>query len=317
MDDGIALENARVYALEGCVRPFLPTSSGGANFSENRFNGPKLLELVMYNGWDPRTGKQFGPQTGDPRTFTSIEDWIKAWEKQCEYWGEPTFGRIRNFAFHFCGLIYATPFTSALADDCIEKGADLIRGGGRYPQLYGLTLAHVRANMADSLMAIKKFVYDEHKLTIDEILDACSHDFEGGTREQIRQMLLSAPKYGNDEDEPDEIMKSLSIFLSKNIRSCPNPYGYPTREGRNGAAGHVTAGMFVGALPDGRKAYTPLADGGCSPTAGADHKGPTAVLRSAYKTVDVHVNSETVLNQKLSPSLVNTREKHHEGYCYG
>ena len=306
VQDGVTLEDARDWVGFGCVHPHIAHGSGQYN-NFPVFNAPKCLELVMYNGFDPRTGKQIGLQTGDPRSFKSIEDWIDAWQKQFEYWF--TFlNQIGNIGWHIRSQIYAIPFHSALVNDCLAKGKDVFRGGLRYPQLLLGSLCMLRANTADSLMAIKRLVYDEKKLTVDELLDACAHNFEGGGRGQIQQMLLAAPKYGNDEDEPDEMMKRLSMWMSHFVPSVNGPYGYPKRDCRQGAAAHYTAGRLVGALPDGRKAWEPLADGGISPFRGADKQGPTAVLRSAFKIINTNENRSAVLNQKISPALLGTEE---------
>lgn len=305
VEDGIPIEEARDYITAACLRVNMPHASiaGWGDF----YNGPKALELVMYNGWDPRTGTQAGPKTGDPRSFKGIEDWIEAWKKQMEY-AINVFHDIGLFAFHIVGREFPLPYLSALNDDCIAKGQDIMRGGARYPQFYLQVYSQVRANTADSLMAIKKLVYEEKKLTVDEIIDACYHNYEGDGRGKIRQMLLAAPKFGNDEQEPDELYKKLSFWLSRLVRTYKNPFGYPQRDQRAGATVHYYEGNFVGALPDGRKAYTPLSDGGVSPTQGADKKGPTAVIRSASKVIDIHTNRCTVLNQRFSPNLVKTKE---------
>lgn len=305
-DNGVPIKDARNYAGEGCVRPFISTC-GCQDFAMFSFNAPRAFELVMFNGWDPRLGKQVTPPFGDPRTFACIEDWVEAFWNQWDFW-MPIYMGMNNFAFHYRGLVYSEPFTSALANDCISKGRDITRGGARYPQLYSGVIAQPRANLSDSLTAIKELVYDQRKLSIDDILDACSHNFEGGKKEQIRQMLVSASKYGNDDDQTDALAAMLSMKMSQEIRKFPNPYGYPARAYRPGAAGHFSQGTLVGALPDGRKAYTPLSDGGCSPMAGTDKKGPTAVLRSVYKTIDIHTDDGAVLNQKFPSSLLNTRE---------
>jgi formate C-acetyltransferase len=306
VEDGVAIEDAREYAAYACVHQKLPHT--GIHFTASAMNGPKLLELVMYNGYDPRTERKLGLETGDPRSFTSIEDWIEAYEKQFKYWFD-RFHSYAKFGFQIRGQLFAFPFNSAIVYDCLDKGLDVLRGGARYNQTDGVWYCHPRANSYDGLMAIKKLVYDEKKITVDELLDACAHNFEGNERrEQIQQMLLSAPKYGNDDDEPDEIARRLSFFFSGEVRSHPNPWGYPTNQIRHGGAIHILDGSFVGATPDGRKAWRPLSDGGISPMRGADKKGPTAVLRSAAKIVDIHTERASVLNQKFSPALINTRE---------
>ncbi len=304
---GIPVEEARDYVLEGCVHAKMGRSGGNRKFWPS-ISGPKLLELAMNNGLDPRTGKQVGPQTGDPRAFASIEQWIDAWQRQFEYCFRLERD-VARFGWHIHGQLYAYPYSSALTDNCLDKGKDVERGGTRYPQLVlASSTLQVRANTGNSLEAIKRLVYVEKKLSVDQVLDACAHNFEGNGRERIREMLLAAPKYGNDEDDPDDMMKRVSVWTSRLAASDCNPYGYACGEVRSGGGQHYVHGLKVGALPDGRKAWLPLADGGISPMAGTDTKGPTAVMRSAARIIDIHANRGAVLNQRFSPALVSTRD---------
>jgi pyruvate formate-lyase/glycerol dehydratase family glycyl radical enzyme len=306
VEDGIAIDDAREYAAFGCVHPNIPHCSGQYAVYPD-FNGAKCLELVMYNGRDLRTGKWVGPQTGDPRSFKSTEDWVEAWQKQVRYW-YPLFLDIGKFGHHILGQLYALPFNSALLADCLVNGKDVLRGGGRYRQFSPITFCHDRADTADSLTAIKKLIYEDKKITVGDLLDACESNFEGEKHERICQMLLQAPKYGNDEDEPDEMRARLSLWMQRFIRSFRDAYGHPVTVEGNGAASHYRMGQVVGALPNGRKAWEPLSSGAIDPSPGADKKGPTAVIRSASKVVDIHASRSAVFNQKLSPALVNTRE---------
>jgi pyruvate-formate lyase len=260
----------------------------------------------MYNGYDPRTGKQLGIQTGDPRQFTSINDWINAYLKQWEY----IYDIIVNG--HNIGelaqmQVYSQPFASALNPDCIRKGLGVHEGGGRYLQFTGNISNRVYADVADSLIAIDVLVYKEHKLTIDELLEACASNFEGERGEHIRDMLQAAPKYGNDLGEPEEMYRLLNDRIAAIGLSRKGYFGYPKRDLKLGGAVHTSHGRITGALPNGRKAGVPLADGGISPCAGCDTGGPTVTLRSVAKAVDFKTNRSAILNQKMPRALLKKR----------
>lgn len=300
--DGAAIEDARDYVIEGCANPFPYGSLYG---TYHFMNGPKVLELVMNNGFDPRTGKLLGITTGDPRTFKSIEDWITAFQKQWDYIYDIVLkgykiGELTKMT------VYSQPFASALIADCIEKGLDMNAGGVRYPQFTGDIYNKVYADVADSLVAIKRLIYEEKRITVEELLKVCSQNFEGKEGEQTRAMLAAAPKYGNDLGEPEEMYRRLNDYVSAYGRSRKGYFGYPKRDARLGGAVHSSMGRVVGALPNGRKAGLPLADGGISPCAGCDTGGPTVTLRSVAKALDYTTNRSAVLNQKMPKGMLRT-----------
>ncbi|MFC1870435.1 pyruvate formate lyase family protein [Chloroflexota bacterium] len=305
LSDGASLEDARDYYLLGCVHPFPWGATSGNVFL---INGGKVFELVMYNGFDPRTGKKLGIETGDPRTFRSIDDWISAFTKQWEYVSSIAL-RANNAGFRILAEHYAVPFMSSLQPDCLQKGLDILRGGARYPQFTGEIFNRLYADIADSLMAIKKLVYDDQIISVDELIEACANNFEGESGERIRDMLLMAPKYGNDLGEPEEIYRQLNDSVSEITRSLTGHFGYAKRDTRNGADSHVAHGKVTSALPNGRKAGMPLADGAISPVAGCDTKGPTATLRSAAKAVNWKTIRSAILNQKMPKTLLKTTDQ--------
>jgi len=300
--DGAALEDARDYVIEGCANPFPYGSLYG---TYHFMNGPKILELVMNNGFDPRTGKSLGVRTGNPRTFKSIEDWIAAFQKQ---WDHVYDIVLRGYKIGELTkmTVYGQPFASALIADCIEKGLDMNAGGIRYPQFTGDIYNKVYADVADSIVAIKRLVYEEKKITIEELLKACAENFDGEGGEGVRAMLAAAPKYGNDLGEPEEIYRRLNDHVSAYGRSQKGYFGYPKRDARLGGAVHSSMGRVVGALPNGRRAGLPLADGGISPCAGCDTGGPTVTLRSVAKALDYTTNRSAVLNQKIPKGMIRT-----------
>jgi formate C-acetyltransferase len=160
---------------------------------------------------------------------------------------------------------------------------------------------------ADSLMAIKKLVFDDKKLTMSELLDVLDSNFEGKKGEEIRQMCIRQPKYGNDIDEVDSLVAKVSKDSYDIIRSYDNSPYRKYLVAREGLAWHYFGGLGVGALPNGRKSLEPLNDGSLSPMRGADKKGPTAVLRSALKAGS-RESYASVLNQMFSSSIVQSEE---------
>jgi pyruvate formate-lyase/glycerol dehydratase family glycyl radical enzyme len=304
--DGASLEDARDYVLRGCSHPYPYGSVYGT--VHQFFNGAKVFELVMYNGYDPTSGKEIGMKTGDPRAFTSLQDWLDAFQKQWEYVCD-----ILIRAFNLGELtqmqLYSQPFVSALTADCIKKGLDVHEGGSRYNQFASDVMNKIYGDITDSLAAINELVYKQQKLTIDELINACANNFAGEKGEQVRQMLVGAPKFGNDTGDPEEIYRHLNDGAAAFNSSRKGYFGFPRRDTRVGGAVHMAQGQSVGALPSGRKAGMPLADGGISPCAGCDTGGPTVTLRSVARALDFTTNRSAVLNQKMPVSLLRTREQ--------
>ena len=305
-EEGCSLEDARDYAIYGCSHPH---AYGAHHWSPGTVNGAKIFEITMYNGYDPRTKKKIGIESGDPRTFTWIGDWIEAYKKQWAYivhnvvsWGS----QVR----FLCGAeFYSCPWQQILHSDVIKKGRVLEKGGCRYPQSIGQVNSRVFADVADALIAIKKFVYDEKLLTVDEILEACEHNFEGEKYARIQDMLKSAPKYGNDLDEPDSMYRLLNNWAGEFNKTQKNILGYNLRATFSAASLHIPFGKVTGALPNGRKAFTPLAAGSIDPVSGDDTAGPAATMASAGKAIDWTRTTDAVLNQKMPKSLLQTREQ--------
>ncbi|MBI2958608.1 MAG: hypothetical protein HYY32_07195, partial [Chloroflexi bacterium] len=201
---------------------------------------------------------------------------------------------------------YDLPFTSALIDDCIEHGLSYLQGGMRYPQLSWGVSDRGNQNLADSLVAIKKLVFEDKTIEMGELLGALKANFEG--KEKLRQMLLAAPKYGNDDDYADQVFDDVSLWLQRRWGQEKHVLGHPVRLGRGGSTQHYAMGKMIGALPDGRKAYQPLADASMSPMRGADVKGPTAAIVSASRVNHTEVSCSTLFNLKFNPAALNTRE---------
>jgi trans-4-hydroxy-L-proline dehydratase len=293
---GKSIEDARNGGNSGCVE----TGAFGkeAYILTGYFNLPKILEITLHNGMDPRTGKQIGIETGKPEEWKSIEDVMAAFRCQLHH-----FMDIKVRGSNIIERLYAefmpTPFLSVLIDDCIKKGKDYADGGARYNTSYiqGVGLGTV----TDCLSAIQHHVFEQQSLALPRLLEILAADFEG--QEKIRLLLLNkTPRYGNDDDRADNLMRAVFEAYYQEVNGRPNPRGGAYRINLLPTTCHVYFGSVTGATPDGRKAWTPLSEG-ISPVQGADRKGPTGVLKSAAKMDHVRTGG-TLLNQKFTPRLV-------------
>ena len=197
---------------------------------------------------------------------------------------------------------------SALVDDCIDRGKTLKEGGAKYDFISGLQVGI--ANLGNSLAAIRKLVFEEKKIGKAELMEALEKNFEGAAGEKIRQLLLNrAPKYGNDDDSVDLLLRdAYTVFIDElsryhNTRYGRGPIGGTYYAGTSSISANVPSGSVVPATPDGRKAWTPLAEG-CSPSSGTDTRGPTAVFKSVAKLPTEKICGGVLLNQKLSPAAI-------------
>ena len=302
--DGIPFSEAVEWSSLGCVYPSLPTRAEhtGAEGVAS-FNLAGLLHLVLHNGVDIN-GKQTGLQTGDPRTFETIEDIYQAFLKQHEYLSHRVFW-LGAVARKVQPIYYRTPLLSILGIEAsMELGQDLLVPHPDY-SLYGIGDRAI-VDVADSLMAIEELVFRQRKLSLSELLDALDSNFEGAQGEEVRQMCLRQPKYGNDIPEADEMVRRISDDSVRIIRSYDNAPFRRFMVAREGLAWHYFGGLGVGALPNGRKALEPLNDGALSPMRGADRNGPTAVLRSACTARCSDVAYASVLNQKFTASMLGS-----------
>jgi pyruvate formate-lyase/glycerol dehydratase family glycyl radical enzyme len=293
---GKSLEDARNGGASGCVE------SGAfgteAYILTGYFNLPKVFEITLNNGIDPRTGKQTGLRTGSPENFHSFRELLDAFSKQLEYFISIKI-KGNNIIEKLFTEYMPVPFLSLLIDDCIEKATDYNAGGARYNTSYiqGVGLGSI----TDMLTAIKYQVYDRKKVDWKEMLDAMAADFKG--HEDLRyQLVYHTPKYGNDDDYADAQAVSVFNMFYDVVNGRPTARGGTFRINMLPTTSHVYFGSVTGATPDGRKAYQPLSEG-ISPFQGADIKGPTAVLKSASK-IDHIKTGGTLLNQKFTPQLL-------------
>jgi trans-4-hydroxy-L-proline dehydratase len=293
---GKSVVDARNGGTSGCVET---GAFGKENYSlTGYFNMPKVLEITLHNGVDPRTGKQIGLQTGEPSSFETFDDLFAAYQKQLQHCIDIKI-RGNNVIERLYAEYLPVPFLSLLIDDCIATGKDYHEGGARYNTTYiqGVGLG----TMTDALSAIKYHVYDEQTLTMPQLLDMLAADFKGQERERLL-LLNKTPKFGNDDDYADSIMVQVFEAYFDAIDGRPN-----TKDGQYAinllpTTCHVYFGSVIGATPDGRRAYVPLSEG-ISPAQGADRHGPTAVIKSVAK-MDHARTGGTLLNQKFTPQLL-------------
>ncbi|WP_252238885.1 glycyl radical protein [Clostridium sp. VAP51] len=304
INQGLTIEDARDYAIVGCVEPQKPGKTDGW-YDAAFFNLAKILELSMNNG--RLNGRQVGPETGEFTSFKNIDDFINAYKKQIEY-----------FVFHMVAadncvdIAHAEraplPFLSSMLDDCIGTGKSIQEGGGHYR--FSGPLGVGIANVGDSFMAIKKLIFDENKITLLKLKSSVDSNFgeneddpiKKAEYEDIKQLILNrVPKFGNDIDEVDEFTRDGALIYCKEVLKYTNQRGGKFIPGLYPVSNNVYLGSLVGATPDGRSAFKPLADG-VSPTRGADVNGPTAAANSVSKLEHFAAPSGTLFNQKFNPN---------------
>ena len=299
---GISEIDALNYAVVGCVELSTPGKSLGWSDAA-MCNMVRILELTLYGGRDPITDEQIGIQTPPLPHLHSFDDLEEAYTQQLDH--------FITLMIKGCNLVDQThaellpsPLLSLVVQDCIQKGVDVTSGGAHY-NFSGVQGVQV-ANVADSFLAIKKAIYDEKWLTPDELLEKLRNNFKD--EEVLRQRLINKiPKYGNDEIEVDRYAKKWADTYSKIVTNYKNVRGGIYQPGFYTVSAHIPMGSHVGATPDGRMRGMPLADGGLSPAAGRDKKGPTAVLNSVSKINLELATNGTLLNMKFLPSLFENR----------
>lgn len=293
---GKSLEDARRGGTSGCVE----TGAFGneAYILTGYFNLPKILELTLYNGYDHVAGRQLGLKLGSAEDFHSYEELLDAYHKQIDY-----FLDIKVRGSNIIESIYASympvPFLSVITNDCIATGRDYNAGGARYNTSYlqGVGIGTV----TDSLAAIRYQVYDKKNIAMKDLLRALREDFANDP--QLLNLVQNhTPKYGNDDDYADDIMRSVFEYYRDAVTGRPNQRGGAYRVNMLPTTCHVYFGEVMLASANGRRAGKPVSEG-ISPDKGADTNGPTAVLRSCAK-MDHLSTGGTLLNQKFTPSVV-------------
>ncbi|MDR2453624.1 MAG: hypothetical protein LBD51_03525 [Bifidobacteriaceae bacterium] len=294
---GKTLDDAREAGIaSGCVE----TGAAGkeAYVLTGYLNVPKVLELTLSRGFDQHTGQQVGLDLGDPRQFGSYERLYEAFQAQLKYVVDVKVAGNNLIEKLFMDTM-PVPLLSVVTDDCIARGLDYNCGGARYNTSYIQCVGI--ATVTDSLVVLKRHVYEEASLGIGLLLEACAADFDGF--EAVADLVGNhTPKYGNDDDYADAILRQVVDSLQGAIAGRPTPKGAKTIVEFLPTTCHVYFGQVMGASPNGRRKGVPLPDG-ISPEKGADRKGPTAVIKSAAK-IDQLKTGGALLNQKFTPSVI-------------
>ena len=308
---GVNEKDARNYAIVGCVE--LTTQGNSLGWSDAAmFNMNKVLELTLNGGRCLLTGKQLAPYYGDLSTYETFEDLEASFQHHLDDFMDRMMAACEVVERAHQELL-PSPFLSSVIRDCMERGVDVTAGGAHY-NFSGIQMIQV-ANLADSLEAVKKLVYDEKRISRRELLDALQADFVGYDR--LRAMLLNrAPKYGNDEDAVDLLGVKWAEYFKRRLGTFTNYRGGPCHTGMYTVSAHVPMGENVGASPDGRKARQPLADGGMSPVYGHDVEGPTAVLKSVSKLDKTLTSNGGLLNMKFLPAFFATESGIDKFACF-
>ena len=304
---GVEKEDAYNYSAIGCIEIAVPGKWGYRCTGMSFLNLMRVLIAALRNGYDDRSGKTFCPGTGTLADFTDFDQVMEAWKKQIRFYARATV-IIDTAVDTALEELVPDVLCSALVDDCIERGKTLKEGGAKYDFISGLQVGI--ANLGNSLAAIKKLVFETGRISVAELTEALNRDFSGPEGEKIRQLLLNhAPKYGNDDEYVDQLLREAYLYFIEELEKYHNtrfgrgPIGGRYYAGTSSISANVPSGSTVGATPDGRRAFTPLAEG-CSPTAGTDILGPTAVFKSVAKLPTNKILGGVLLNQKLSPVTI-------------
>ncbi|HJN51489.1 MAG: pyruvate formate lyase family protein [Pseudomonadales bacterium] len=288
----ISLELARGGCCIGCHEPTIPNMTSG--WGGSGVNLGQILELVLTNGRSRASQEKRGPETGDPRQFKSFEELREAFSAQVAW--QVKRGSIAANVSELA--LRPKVFTSSFTDDCLENGLSMEEGGARYN--VGAVSMIGTVDAGNSLAAIKRLVFDDKKITMDQLCQALDSNFDGHA--DIRRMCQDAPKFGNDDDYVDEQVAWVTHIVTEEAKKYKTTYGGRKLTVMVPMYGYVPAGIGVGALPFGRLAGEPLADG-VSPTQGTEMDGPTAVLKSVGKVNNAAVSLSQTLNMRVEPSL--------------
>ena len=308
---GVSEEDAYNYSAIGCVETAVPGKWGYRCTGMSYINFPRVLLCAMNNGIDLTSGKRFTKGCGYFTEWTSYEELFSAWDQTVR---EMTrFSVIVENAIDLASERDVPDILcSALTDDCIGRGRTIKEGGAVYDFISGLQVGI--ANMADSLAAIKKLVYEEKKITPQQLWDAILDDFRSDESRRIQEMLINdAPKYGNDADYVDNLVVEAYESYLDEMKKYPNtryqrgPIGGIRYGGTSSVSANVGQGMGTMATPDGRNAHEPLAEG-CSPAHNCDKSGPTAVFKSVAKLPTEEITGGVLLNQKMTPTMLQSEE---------
>ena len=308
---GVLEEDAYDYSAIGCVETAVPGKWGYRCTGMSYMNFPKVLLITMNDGIDPTSGKRFVKGQGRFEDMKSFDELMKAIDHVLR-----ELTRMSVIVENAIDLALERDvpdvLCSALTEDCIGRGKTIKEGGAVYDFISGLQVGI--ANMADSLAAIKKLVFEEKKITPVQLMAALADDFTSVENQRIQNMLINdAPKYGNDDDYVDQLVVEVYNSYIDEMKKYPNtrygrgPIGGIRYAGTSSISANVGQGYGTMATPDGRKAHTPLAEG-CSPAHSMDKSGPTAVFKSVSKLPTHEITGGVLLNQKVTPQMLAKEE---------
>jgi formate C-acetyltransferase len=296
---GLSVEEARSAANVGCI-PMRPAHSA-ANLWGAQVNMGKMIELALNNGRDRASRSQVGLKTGDPENFKTFEEFQEAVDKQIAHVIDRALN-ANNISFSVLAEMLPLPYSSCFIDDCIKTGKDVQNGGARYSTNWCNPIGTV--DLGNSLAAVKKLVYDEHRFTFTQLKQALRANFEGEEYRDIYALCCNAPKYGNDDEYVDSIVQHCyTVYASEHLKH-QDVFGKVAHPEAFSVSLHNIAGMRTGALPSGRKAGLPHTDASVSAHPGTDHKGPTALINSAVRVLDNMEYGSNHLNMKFHPSVL-------------
>lgn len=308
---GVKEEDAYNYSAIGCVETAVPGKWGYRCTGMSYINFPRVLLCAMNNGVDLTSGKRFTKGYGYFTEMETYGDLLAAWDKTVREMTRYSV-IVENAIDKASERDVPDILCSALTDDCIGRGKTIKEGGAVYDFISGLQVGI--ANMADSLAAMKKLVYEEKKITKEQLWNAILDDFQSPENKKIQEILINeAPKYGNDNDAVDQLVVEAYDSYLNEIEKYPNtryyrgPIGGIRYGGTSSISANVGQGMGTCATPDGRNAFEPLAEG-CSPAHNADKNGPTAVFKSVSKLPTEKITGGVLLNQKMTPQMLSTEE---------
>ncbi len=308
---GVKEEDAYNYSAIGCVECAVPGKWGYRVTGMSYLNFPRILLCVMNDGIDLTTGKRFAKGYGKFTDMKSYDELLSAWDKTIRELTRASV-IVENAIDLASERDVPDVLCSALVQDCIGRGRTIKEGGAIYDFISGLQVGI--ANMADSLAAIKRLVFEEKKLTQTQLWAAILDDFTSEESQQVQKILIDeAPKYGNDDDYVDSLVVAAYDSYLDEMKKYPNtrhgrgPIGGIRYGGTSSVSANVGQGYGTMATPDGRKAHQPLAEG-CSPAHSRDKNGPTAVFKSVSKLRTEEITGGVLLNQKVTPTLLANEE---------
>jgi len=301
--EGVALKDARNYAMAGCIDAAISGKSRIASYG--MFIVPKVLEITLNNGIEPQSGRQIGLQTGEFGSFVSYDDLLAAFKKQLHYFLS-LHAEKNNIELQVSRELFPDPIRSSLMDDGVKVGKALL--DRTFPFENGAVMNPVgMINVVDSLGAIKKLVFKEKKFSQQQLMDALRSNWKGNGYAEMRKMFVGAPKFGNNDDEVDAIGTDLFRFWADTTVQFETCLGGTHKPTGVSISAQWPGGAITGATPDGRYAGECLADGTVSPMRGMDLHGPTAALNSAMK-IDQTAYQAALLNMKFHPYSLKTNE---------